>query len=443
MALAAPITAGFLGQMLMGWVDTIMVGQIGVLPLAACAFANTVLAVPLVFGFGVLSSVSVRVSISHGAGREREAGENLRSGLVLGGCLGLLVAIGIMAGIPLLPLLGQKPEVNEACVTFLILCGWSILPVFLSTVTKNFSEALSRPWAPFWIVLGGVGLNAALNWVLIYGNLGAPAMGLEGAGLATLIARILVMLGIVTYVLKDIKLLPSLPENWFAPGSLTQLPALLKIGLPTGGHHLFEVSGFAICSLMMGWISIDALAAHQIAMTCAATTFMIPLGLSQAVSVRVGQARGARELSRLKPIVHGALWLCLLVMGATALMFMLGRHHIAGWFIPSQSVSLLAAHLLLIAGIFQVFDGSQIVATGALRGFEDTRMPMVIGVISYWGVTLPTAYIAAFWFNLGATGVWTGLVAGLALAAFCLVTRLFLRLKKEIPVIQPAPRNVD
>lgn len=433
LALAAPITAGFLGQMLMGWVDTIMVGRIGVVPLAACAFANTILAVPFVFGFGVLSSVSVRVSIAHGAGREREAGENLRSGLVLGVLLGLLVALVIQMGIPFLPLLGQKPEVNAACVNFLLLCAWSVIPVFLTTVTKNFSEALSRPWVPFWVVLGGVLLNAGLNWILIYGNLGAPAMGLDGAGLATLLARIMVTLGILVYVLKDSYLVRNLPVKWLAAGWMREFPALLRIGLPTGGLHLSEVSTFAICSLMMGWISVDAMAAHQIAMTCVATTFMIPLGLSQALSVRVGQLRGAKDYSRLRPVIFGALGLGLLLMSTTALILILGGPWIASWFISTLTVTTLAAHLLFIGGIFQICDGAQIVATGALRGFEDTRTPMIVGAVTYWGVALPASYLLAFRTGLGATGIWTGLVTGLTLAAFCLVTRLWFRLKKEMP----------
>ena len=431
LALAAPITAGFLGQMLMGWVDTIMVGRIGVIPLAACAFSNTVLAVPFVFGFGVLSAVSVRVSIAHGAGRRRDAGEILRAGLILGGALGLLIALLIQFGLPLLPLLGQKPEVNAACVDFLLLCTWSIIPIFLTTAAKNFCEALSRPWVPFWIVLGGVLLNAFLNWILIYGNFGMPAMGLEGAGLATLLARIAVTAGIFLYVLRDSSFHRSLPVKWLAPGWLTELPALLRIGLPTGGLHLSEVTTFAACSLMMGWISVDAMAAHQIAMTCVATTFMIPLGLSQALSVRIGQLRGSREYSRLRPVVFGAMGLSFLLMTVTALLFILGGPHIASWFISTSSVAALAASLLFMGGIFQICDGAQIVAMGALRGFEDTRTPMILGAFTYWGIALPASYFIAFKIGLGPTGVWTGLVIGLTIAAFCLVTRLGLRLKKE------------
>ncbi|MFZ0712357.1 MAG: MATE family efflux transporter, partial [Terrimicrobiaceae bacterium] len=164
---------------------------------------------------------------------------------------------------------------------------------------------------------------------------------------------------------------------------------LLVIGLPTGGMHLAEASGFAIGSLMMGWLGPGALAARQIAITCAATTFMIPLGLSQAVSVRIGQARGAGEERRALPIVVGALGMSVSIMAIFAITFVSAGSAIAAWFVANATVTALAAQLLLIAGLFQIFDGLQITSSGALRGFEDTRAPMVIGVISYWLVALP------------------------------------------------------
>lgn len=431
LALAAPIVAGFVGQMTMGWADTIMVGRIGVVPLAACAFANTVLAVPLVFGFGVLSAVSVRASHAHGAENRAQAGETLRGGLLLALILGILVALVVQFGIPLLPLLGQKPEVNSACVNFLLLCAWSVVPVYLTTASKNFCEALSRPWVPFWILIASVLLNVGLNWLFIYGNWGFPAMGLDGAGLATLLARIAATLALFVYVLWSPILKTRMPTHWFAPGIGSQLRKLAVLGLPVGGLHFFEVGGFAFGSIMMGWISVDALAAHQIAITCAATTFMLPLGISQAVSVRVGQARGAGQLERCKPIFLGALGVTLILMAVFALIFLTAGHLIAGWFITSSAIVTLAVQLLLIAGIFQLFDGVQIVSSGALRGFEDTRAPMLIGAVAYWVVALPVSGLLAFGLGFGAPGIWGGFVAGLAVAAGALFFRVWKRLKSQ------------
>ncbi|OJU99832.1 MAG: hypothetical protein BGO12_20800, partial [Verrucomicrobia bacterium 61-8] len=294
LALAFPIAAGNAGQMLMGVADTVMVGKVGVIPLAACAFANTVLAVPFVFGFGFLSGVSVRASHAFGAGKAASAGEVLKWGCALALVTGLFMVLLIQCGIPLLPLLGQSPEVNRACVNFLILCAWSIIPVFLTSAAKSYSEALGHPWEPFWIMMGGVLLNIFLNWVFIYGNLGAPALGLEGAGVATLISRIVTMLGVITFISTSRDFASYRPRNLLDFRDGKEIRSLIKIGLPAGTMHLAEVGGFSFGSIMMGWAGVVPLAAHQIAITCAATIFMIPLGVSQAVSVRIGQARGAR-----------------------------------------------------------------------------------------------------------------------------------------------------
>ena len=358
------------------------------------------------------------------------AGEALRAGFVVGGVLGLCVVAAIHAALPFLPWLGQGPEITAACKNFLILCAWSAVPVFFTTAAKNFCEALSRPWVPFWIMIAGVSLNVGLNWIFIYGNLGAPAMGLDGAGVATLTARICVAAAIIAYVLLGSALKDSLPASWTATGLSTEIRRLLAIGLPSGGMHLAEVSGFSFGSLMMGWLGAGALAAHQIAITCAATTFMVPLGLSQAVSVRIGQARGAREKRRYLPIIFGALTMAILIMAIFAVLFMSAGATIAAWFVASASVTALAAQLLLVAGFFQIFDGVQITSAGALRGFEDTRGPMLIGILSYWLVALPISYFSAFRLGFGPSGIWFGFVMGLALAATALVARLFLRVKR-------------
>ncbi len=428
LALAFPIAAGNAGQMLMGVADTVMVGHVGVIALAACAFANTVLAVPFVFGFGFLSGVSVRTSHAYGADKPEAAGDALRWGCVLALSTAVLIALLIQAGIPLLPLLGQSPEVNRACVNFLLLCAWSIVPVFLTSAAKSYSEALGHPWEPFWIMMGGVLLNIFLNWVFIYGNLGAPALGLEGAGVATLTSRIVTMLGILTFISTSKNFAPYRPRNFFDFRDPTEIRSLIKIGLPAGTMHLAEVGGFSVGSVMMGWAGVIPLAAHQIAITCAATVFMIPLGVSQAVSVRIGQARGAKTPERFLPIAIGAQSVVISLMLLSTFVFVLGGNWIARAFVSDPPVVALTTKLLLLAGIFQIVDGIQIVCSGALRGFEDTRVPMVIGIFSYWAVALPISYVLAFHTSVGPPGVWVGFVVGLWVAAVALVWRLAIRI---------------
>jgi len=427
-ALALPIIAGHVGQMLMGWVDTVMVGRVGVVPLGACGFANTLLSVPLVLGFGLLSAVSVHVSHAHGAGESRHAAESVRGGFVASLLLSLPVLAAIYALLPRLAVFGQPPEVNAAVGGYLTICAWSLVPVFFTTTTKNFCEALGRPWLPFWIILAGVGLNAFLNWILIFGNWGAPVMGIEGAGLATLLSRIAVMVALIIYPVTSHSLRAFWPERWLAPGIFPAVRGILAVGLPVGGLYLFEVGGFSFGAIMMGWIGVVPLAAHQIAMTCVTTTFMVPLGLSQAVCVRVGHARGAGKAGLLRSIVFGALALAVVFMCASLAAFILGGKTIAGWFIADPDVRLLTAQILVLGGIFQIFDGIQVVSAGALRGFQDTKIPMGIGIFSYWVVALPVSWASAFVFGFGARGIWVGFVVGLAVAAAALSFRVRWRI---------------
>lgn len=428
--LALPIVSGLVGQMLMGVADTIMVGRVGVVPLAACAFANTILVVPMVFGFGLLSAVSSHASHAHGAGRSHLAGETLRGGILLALAMGLLVGAGAHAGLPFLSIFGQPQEVNDTVGVFFLLCAWSMLPLFVTGAAKNFCEALGRPWPPFWIMMAGVLLNVLLNWILIYGNLGAPAMGITGAGIATLLSRIAVMCGILIYPFFEDSLGRAWPRNWLAAGLLGQAWDLLKTGIHTAGLNLCEVTGFSFGSVMMGWLGVVPLAAHQIALSVVGTTFMVPLGLAQAVSVRVGHARGARRAKRIPPIVHGALVLTGGVMIVFAAGYFLLGEAMAAGFTPDVAVRALTVQLFVLAGVFQIFDGIQVVSSGALRGFTDTKIPFLVGIVSYWLVALPVSWLAAFHFGLGAPGIWIGFVVGLGVAAISMSARLLRKCRR-------------
>lgn len=421
LALALPIAAGQVGQMLMGWADTLMVGRVGVVALGACAFANTIMAVALVFGFGIMSSVSVRASQAFGAGRG--TGKVYRAGLALAAGLGVALFAAILALLPFLPVLGQPAEVNAEVGPFLILVGLSVIPAMLFTAGKNFAEALSRPWPPFWILLGGVALNVGLNFIFIFGLLGSPALGLTGAGVATLLARLASLAALLLWIHRTPDFRPHLGRTDGELSPLHEVTDLLRVGLPAGGQYLAEVGSFAFASLMMGWIGVQALAAHQIAITCAATAFMIPLGIGMAVTVRVGQSIGAGEFERVRPIAFGGLAVAVAVMLATAVVFLVFPRQLAGLFIADPAVIALTASLLVITGIFQVVDGTQIVMMNALRGMADVQVPFGIAVLAHWVVALPVAYAAAFLAGIGPLGVWIGLAAGLAVAALTLTAR--------------------
>lgn len=423
LVLAVPITAGHLGQMIMGVADTLMIGRVGVVPLAAAAFAHTISHFALIIGIGLLSSVAVLVSHAHGAGNPREAGEMLRRGLWIAVVAGILMFGLLWASFPFLKFLGQPPEVIAACKTYLWLLALSI-PFILATISfKNFSEAQDAPWPAFWAGLSAVLLNVFLNWVLIYGNLGAPALGLEGAGLATLISRIFNLVLLVAWLRLDPRFLRSWPTGWFQRVPFASLVTMLRIGVPVALQLLLEVGAFGATTLLMGWLGVIEIASHQIALTCAATTFMIPLGISLAVAIRVGQVIGAGQPGRARLIGFGAIGFGILLAGLFAVAFIGFNHTIAGLFTPDPRTLRLAAGLIVIAGFFQLFDGVQVLAIGSLRGCKDVKVPTLLVFIAYWIIGIPVGSAFAFGLDFGAPGLWIGLAAGLGAAAISLVVR--------------------
>lgn len=424
MALAVPIIAGQVGQMVLGLVDTIMIGRVGVVPLAAAAFAGTVISVFLIFGFGLLASVTILVARSYGSDRTEACGEYLRHGLAMACVLSVISAVGLHLGVGMLGWFGQPPEVVAEGRSYFIIISWSLVAAYFFQVFRQFSESLSSAWTPMVIMTGGILLNIFLNWVLIYGNLGAPALGLEGAGWATLMARVATAATLVVVVVKTPRLAAMLPGSWWARLELDRFRELLKIGFPISLQHLSEMGAFAMAAFMMGWIGTEALAAHQIAISCAAFTFMFPLGLSFAAGIRTGQASGAGDYHGVRQICFSALFLGFLVMALAATVFLIWGRELARQFVDDPVVTDLAGRLLVIAAIFQVFDGVQVVGAGLLRGLTDVKIPTVIVVIAYWGIALPAAWLTGIRMGWGAEGIWGGMAVGLAIAAVALASRV-------------------
>jgi MATE family multidrug resistance protein len=314
---------------------------------------------------------------------------------------------------------GQPPEVLAIVRPFFLLIAASIALALFFQVQRQFAESLGRPWVPMGIMVADVGLNAFFNWVLVFGHLGFPALGLVGSGWATLLARLTAVLAIAFWLRCSPTFAPvrAAPWNGWARWRFVQL---LKLGVPASGMLLFEGGAFAAAALMMGWLGTVPLAAHQIAIGCASTTFMFPLGLSMAVSLRISRAVGEGRRIVLRPIGFGALVTGLILMTCFALAFGLAGRSIAGAFTPAAEVAELAAQLLAVGAVFQLFDGGQVISVGALRGLPDVRVPTAITFVAYWVISLPLGYWLAFHTRLGAVGLWTGLAAGLGCAALLL-----------------------
>jgi MATE family multidrug resistance protein len=425
--------AGLVGQMLMGVADTVMVGRVGTVPLAAASLAFHLSHVLMVAGFGVISGITVFTAKAFGTRHSEEASEVLRHGMLVGLGIGVLATLILAVARDHLTLLGQPEEVVREGSTFLLLIACSLVPVMLSQAIKQFAEALARPWPPMWIYTGGVLLNILLNWVFIYGHWGAPALGLTGAGVATLIARSAVFVAMVMLLRASPTLRAWAPKRWFRPLSGGHFRPLLRLGAPVGLLNFLEVGAFGFAGLMTGWIGPQAMAANQIALTCAATTFMFALGFAMAVGIRVGHAWGREDLGAMRRVGLNGMACTAMVMSCFAVMFLVLRQPIAGWFSTDPSVVSLAASLLLVVAFFQLFDGQQVVSIFALRGMEDVRVPATIAVLAYWCLAIPLGYVLGFRFSGGAQGIWMGLALGLAVLAMTLGWRFHRLTRHERP----------
>ena len=438
LTLAAPIIVGQVSQMMMGVVDSAMIGHAGTVPLAASAFANNVFNLFFVFGLGLMIPVAIFVSRARGARQPGEALQYLRHGIALAVGCGVVETLLMVGLVTQLHRFNQPPEVLAIVTPFYLLYAVSLTPTLVQIALRQFAEAMGHPWAPMVITLGTVVLNGALNWVLIYGHFGLPALGLTGAGLATLIARVVGTAGIYWWLCRHAGIqtalggrgLRSLGEaGWFRGYDRARWREMLQIGLPAAGMLLFETTAFAFSGIMMGWLGSVPLAAHQIGISCASLAFMLPLGLSMAAGMRVSHVVGAGERERLRPIGFGALGLGVAAMIGFAAVFALAGRMIAGWFVTDPAVIVLAAQLLLVGAFFQLFDGVQVIAAHLLRGISDVKLPTVITLVAYWGIALPLGYLLGVRGSLGAPGVWVGIAGGLAFAAVFLTVR-FARLTR-------------
>ncbi|MGI8430947.1 MAG: MATE family efflux transporter, partial [Chthoniobacterales bacterium] len=262
-------------------------------------------------------------------------------------------------------------------------------------------------------------------WVFIYGKLGAPRMGLDGSGLATLLARILILIALLIWTKRSRAVRDWVPEHWFRAPEWGAVRDLLRLGLPTSVQLLAEVSAFVMATLLIGTLGAAALASHQVAMTCAAMIFMVPLGFSMALTVRMGEAWGATQISRLRAILASGWALVLLFTCCSAQAFLYFNHTIARWFLVDPTAIALTANLLLVSAAFQVSDALQVSSAGALRGLGDVKVPVIVAIVAYWVVSIPFGWFLAFPCGLGVVGVWLGITLGLTITALTLGVRVW------------------
>lgn len=425
-AIAVPLILAQLVQAGMAFVDTVMVARLGSDELAGVALGATLYMLTTIFLQGVIFAVGPLVSQAYGGERFGDAGHAARQGLWLALLLGAPALPLLVNAERLLLAMGQEPASSALAGTYITAAAWGLLPSLLLVALRAFLEGIGDTRPILLIMMLGLTANVVLDEVLMFGRLGLPALGVQGTGFATSAVHALMLLLALAYVM------------WRHPGfgvfrgslgpDRRLLAELLRLGGPIGLTLGFEAGLFAAVALLMGLVGRLELAAHQIALQSASMTFMIAVGLAVATSVRVGQAvgRGDAESARLAGQVGIAMSVC--VMTLTATLFWLAPNLVIGIFLDpgdpaNREVVRLAALFLGIAATFQIFDGIQVSAAGALRGYRDTTVPMLISLISYWLVGISSGVVFTFVLGWGGSGLWSGLVLGLATAAVLLLAR--------------------
>jgi MATE family multidrug resistance protein len=428
--LAFPVTTVQVGMMTMGVVDTAMVGRVGAAELAAVALGSMYFFLISIFGLGVLMALDPVVAQGAGASDHEGVARGVQRGLLLAAALGGVASALHLPAAPVLALLRQPPDVVPIAGAYVRALIPGILPFFVFSVFRQSLQALRHTRELVIAIMAANAANVFLNWVLIFGNLGLPAMGALGAGIATSITRWLMALGVLAaaWPLLRPRLLPVRPEIW----QLEPLLRIVRIGVPIGVHHELEFGAFGVTAILMGTLGTFEMAAHQIAINVASLTFMVPLGIGVAAAVLVGHAVGRGDPDDARRGAAVSLGAGIGFMGTSAVVMLLVPSAIAALYTDLAPVRSLAAALIPIAGAFQVFDGIQVVSAGTLRGLGDTRVPMLIGLVGFWLIGLPVSVALAFGAGLGPFGLWWGLVAGLGAVALLLLARVRVRFRRHL-----------
>lgn len=421
---------GQLGHVMVGLADSIMIGRLGTIQLAASAFGNSIFIVPMVFGLGMAYGMTTPIANAHGEGKPDRAGSFLKHGLVVNLLTALAIFLLLLIFSRFTHLLGQEPGVVSRANPYLIIISASIFPLMTFMTFKQFAEGLSDTRMAMVISIGANLLNIFFNYLLIYGKWGFPALGLNGAGYATLTARVLMAVFMYLYVFRGAKFRKFLAHYSHLAWKKSQFKRIWEIGFPSGTQYIFEVSSFAVAAVIVGQIGAGALAAHQIAISLASLSYMMATGLGAAATVRVANQLGRKDLTTMLNAGRVCFVMTLVFMAGCGLLFFFGRNFFPTFYTHDAEVISIASQLLVVAVFFQLSDGTQVVALGALRGMSEVKIPTLITFIAYWILGIVPAYILGITYGLGPLGVWYGLALGLTSAAILLYWRFEWKSKK-------------
>jgi MATE family multidrug resistance protein len=428
LVLGLPLIGGHLGQVAIGVTDTVMTGWYSIEALAAVTLGSTFFFTLLIFGSGFAWAIMPMIA-SYAAERdEANIRRCTRMGLWLSLGFAALALPLMLWSEPILRALGQEPVLAQAAARYLEIAAWGIFPALMVMVLKSYLAALERTQIVLWITVLAAIANALANYALIFGNWGAPEMGVAGAALASVITQSVSLLGVLVYIAIVVPQHQLFIRLWRADRQM--LVQVFRLGWPIGLTSLSEVGLFAASTLLMGWLGTIPLAAHGIAVQLSALTFMVHLGLSNAATVRAGNAYGRRDADHLARGARVVTVMSVLFALVTIIVFVGWPEPLINAFMQEseparQEILIVGAQLLAVAALFQLVDGLQAIALGLLRGVLDTRIPMWIAAFSYWVVGIPCSYLLGFGLGWGGIGVWGGLVIGLGTASVLLNRRFW------------------
>ncbi|WP_400086733.1 MATE family efflux transporter [Yoonia sp. R78084] len=436
--LGMPLILSNLAQFAIHITDTVMLGWYDVTALAASTIAGTLFFVIFIVGAGFAQAVTPLVASAAEQGDEVQVRRVTRMGLWLSIFYGFIVTIPFFWAEDILIAIGQDAEVSRLAHIYLQIVIWQMIPALIVMTFKSFLAALEHTAIILWATIGTAVLNVFINYALIFGNWGMPELGIMGAAIASLSVTLITVLLLMIYILRVLPQFELFKNFWRSDGTI--LRRVFMLGWPIGATSLAEGGLFSASAIMVGWIGPIELAAHGIAIQLASLTFMVHIGFSQAATVRAGRALGRRDELSLRRGGMTAIGMSAIYAVITSLIFLAMPEFLVSLFIdpnePERANLLrIGASLVMVAALFQLVDGLQVLALGLLRGVQDTAVPMVMAAISYWVIGLPVSYLLAFTLGFGAVGLWLGLVIGLAIAAALLLWRFWGRSVKIAPQV--------
>ena len=433
--LGFPLVGAQLAQMAINTTDVVMLGWLGTTELAAGVLATQMFFIFYIFGTGFATAVMPLVAQAEGRDDVKGVRRAVRMGIWISVIYSVITLPPLLYIEEILLMLGQAPDVSLLAKEYMHVAMWAMLPALIAYCMRSFLSAMERAQIVLWAVLFGTVTNAILNYALIFGNFGAPALGIIGAAIASLVTNVLIAAILIGYTLwhKELQKYELYVRLWRSDWEA--FGEVLRLGWPIGIAIIAEVGLFSIASIFMGWLGTIQLAAHGIVMQLAALAFMIPLGLSNAATVRVGRTLAREGVVDMRRAAITVTILALFTSSLSALLFLLVPEFLIDLFLDynntrASSVAAYAIPLMLVVAAFQLVDCLQVVASGLLRGMKDTKVPMIIAVISYWGLGVPTAYILGLHTELGGLGIWIGLAIGLTAAGIFMNLRFWQSAKK-------------